>query len=314
MGKKCLINVEGGLGKNVMFTAILPFIAEKYDEIYIISPYVDVFKACSYVTEAFEPGPQCASLYQELVLDDDCDVLWKEPYSNSRFIKKQCHLFDAWLEELGIVEDVFYDKLTPNVDRVAEVFPQVQALVDKKVAELGQFILVQFCGGQSPLTPQVDQNGKQTPYDDHQEYIKRNYYQGQHLINKLKERYPEARIVHYALPNEPSYEGAEKLNIPYIAYRLLAEHAFKVVCTDSSLQHIVTGVCKDVTVIWGETRPEHFGYSCNKNIAAKRVFNGQPYFRPMGASPAIVKMPSVDDVITLVDFGLTVADLPKEEE
>ena len=51
--KKCLINVDGGLGKHVMFTSILEEFKEKkgYDEIYVISSYFDVFKSCSVVTD-----------------------------------------------------------------------------------------------------------------------------------------------------------------------------------------------------------------------------------------------------------------------
>ena len=298
---KCLINIEGGLGKNVMLTALMPIVAKKYEEIYIISPYVDSWKACSYVTEAFEPGPQCATLYQELVLADDCDVLWKEPYSNQRFIKKQIHMLQSWLDEAGIDEQ--YDPaMLPIIDKVDEVFPQLKKQVDAKLQEAGinKFILVQFCGGQSPLGPQQDQNGNPIPYSDRQEAIKRNYHNGQQLIDKLKAEYDDVTIIHYALPNEPTYEGAVKLNIPYVAYRYLASKAFKVVCTDSSLQHLATGACDDITVIWGETRPEHFGWECNKNICAKHVLNSQPYFKPMGISPSLVKMPSVDEVMSIV--------------
>jgi hypothetical protein len=301
MSKRCLISVEGGLGKNVMFTALMPIIAKKYDEIYVISPYTDVFKCCSYVTATFEPGPQCATLYQELVLSDDCDVLWREPYSHSDFIKKKVHLFEAWLKEMGLWEDdMDVSSLTPCIDKIGEKLPEIVKAVDQKAEELGEFIMVQFCGGQSPLTPQVDAAGNQIPYNDHQEFIKRNYYEGQTLINKLHETYPEATIVHYALPNEPSYDGAEKVAMPYIAYRLLAQKASRIVCTDSSLQHMATGACNDITVIWGETRPEHFGYKCNKNICAQHVFNSQPYFKPMGISPSIVKMPSPDEVMQAV--------------
>lgn len=301
MGKKCLINIDGGLGKHVMITSLMPLLAQHYEEIYVISSYVDVFKACSYVTEAFMPGPECATLYQELVLDDDCDVLWKEPYANSDFIKKKCHMLEAWLKEAGMDSSIDLATMTPMVDQVEEAFPQIKSLVDEKIAQLGdKFIITQFCGGQSPLGPQKDAQGNLAPYDDHQEYIKRNYYKGQRLIDALRKEYPDAKIVHYALPNEPSYEGAEKLNLPYIAYRLLAEKAFKVVCTDSSLQHMSTGACKDITVIWGETRPEHFGWPCNKNVAAKHVLNSQPYFRPMGISPSIVKMPTIDEVMDVV--------------
>lgn len=295
MAKKCIVTIEGGLGKNVMFTALVPELKKKYEEIYIVSPYFDVFKACSGVTDAFQFG--AGTLYQELVLDPDMDVLWKEPYSNQKFIKKECHLFEAWAEELGIKLEKPGMDYKPNLDRIAEEFPQLSKLAEEKAKELGKFIIVQFCGGQSPLGPQQDQNGNPIPFNDHQEAIKRNYYKGQKLVDLLHKEYPEHKILHFALPNEPAYEGAEKIQVPYLTYSLLAEKADKIICTDSSLQHLSTGHCKDITVLWGETRPEHFGYSCNRNIGAKHVLNSQPYFKPLGVSPSVVRFPEPEEII-----------------
>lgn len=300
MAKKCVVTVEGGLGKNVMFTAVLKELSKKYEKIYVLSPYFDVFKACPYVTDAFPMG-QVAMLYQQLCLDDDCDVLWKEPYTNQKFIKKQVHLFDAWAEELGINLSKKAMDMVPCIERYDEL-PNVPLQVNELLRQLNgqKFILVQFCGGQSPLTPQFDDKGHPTPYNDHNEGLKRNYYKGQELIDLLHREYPQHRILHFALPNEPNYNGADKVQAPYLVFHELCKHADKVVCTDSSLQHLATGVCKDVTVIWGETRPEHFGYSCNKNICAKNVMNSQPYFRPLGASPAVVDFPTPKEVLAVV--------------
>lgn len=300
MAKKCVVTVEGGLGKNVMFTAMLKELAKKYEKIYVLSPYFDVFKACPYVTDAFPMG-QVSTLYQQLCLSDDCDVLWKEPYTNQKFIKKQVHLFDAWAEELGITLSQKAMDMTPEISRYAEL-PLVKTQTEELLKQLNgqKFILIQLCGGQSPLAPQFDKDGKLIPYNDHNEGLKRNYYRGQELVDLLKKTYPKHRILHFALPNEPSYEGADKVQAPYLVFHELCKHADKVVCTDSSLQHLATGVCKDVTVIWGETRPEHFGYSCNKNICAKNVMNSQPYFRPLGASPAFVDFPTPEEVLKVV--------------
>lgn len=295
MGKKCLVTVEGGMGKNVMFTAILPELKKKYEEIYVVSPYYDIFKSCSLVTDAFPFGQ--GTLYQELVLDPEIDILWKEPYSNQRFIKKQCHLFDAWAEELGITLTKKADEYIPNLDIIRDAFPAVVGEADRIAEELGnKFIIVQFCGGQSPLSTR-DEKGNLIGYNDHQEAIKRNYYKGAELIRLLKKEYPEHKILHYALPNEPAFEGTVKVEVPYLTYVLLAGKADKVVCTDSSLQHLATGHCRDITVIWGETRPEHFGYKQNRNICAEHVFNSQPYFKPLGMSPSIVKMPEPEEII-----------------
>ena len=300
MAKKCVVTVEGGLGKNVMFTAMLKELAKKYEKIYVLSPYFDVFKACPYVTDAFPMG-QVSTLYQQLCLSDDCDVLWKEPYTNQKFIKKQVNLFDAWAEELGITLSEKAMDMVPQISRYTEL-PLVKLQTEELLKQLNgqKFILIQLCGGQSPLAPQLDKDGKLIPYNDHNEGLKRNYYRGQELVDLLKKTYPEHRILHFALPNEPSYEGADKVQAPYLVFHELCKHADKVVCTDSSLQHLATGVCKDVTVIWGETRPEHFGYACNKNICAKNVMNSQPYFRPLGASPAFVDFPTPEEVLKVV--------------
>lgn len=299
--KKCLINIEGGLGKHVMFTSILKEFKEKkgYDEIYVISSYFDVFKSCSVVTDAFPPMQ--GTLYQELVLDPDCDVYWKEPYSNQRFIKKECHLFDAWAEELGFKLSKNANEYLPNLDKIEKEFPNLLSLVEEKIKEFNDdFIIVQFNGGQSPLSPMVDEKGNQILYNDKQEAIKRNYFKGQEIINSLKDKYPNTIIVHFALPNEPTYENSVKLQLPYLAYRLLAINAKAVITTDSSLQHLSTGVNNNITVIWGETRPEHFGYKVNQNIAATNVLNSQPYFKPLGVSPSIVKMPEPDIIVASV--------------
>lgn len=296
----CLVNVEGGLGKNVMLTSILQELKDEanYNHVYVMSPYFDVFKCCPSVDDAFPTGQP--SLYQELVLNPDVEVLWKEPYNNSRFIKKTCHLFNAWREEFGLDTDSRTDEcgadMTPQIssDLIREEYPDLAKIVDDKLKELGKFIIVQFCGGQSPLGDMKQQ------YQERAEGIKRNFYKGQELINLIKKEYSDYTIVHYALPNEPSYDNTIKLEIPYLGYVLLADLADKVVCTDSSLQHLATGHCDDITVIWGETRPEHFGYKCNKNIAAENVCNSQAYFRPLGVSPAIVRMPSPEEVMSII--------------
>ena len=297
--KRCLINVEGGLGKNVMLTAILAELKEKggYDEMYVISPYNDVFKACPAVTDSFVPG--ASALYQELVLDPDCDVLWKEPYSNGRFIKKQCHLFDAWMEEFGYTLDKAGDEYVPDLSNTAKAFPAIAVLAEGKKEEWRRnYCIVQFTGGQSPLTPLIDQNGNQIPYQNAQEAIKRNYHAGQQVIDLLRKKWgPDTTIVHFALSNEPFFSDTVRVEIPYLTYHLLASEAKEIVCIDSSLQHLATGVSNNVTVVWGETRPEHFGYACNRNVCAQHVLNSQPYFKPLGVSPSIVRMPEPEELV-----------------
>jgi hypothetical protein len=186
----------------------------------------------------------------------------------------------------------------PQLDRIAEEYPRVKQIADEKMNEWNHnFCIVQFNGGQSPLGPMKDQNGNPIPYNDQQEAIKRNYYKGEKIVQLLKEKYPDTTVVHFALPNEPTLEGTVKVQMPYLAYHLIAAEAKAIVCTDSSLQHLSTGANDNVTVIWGETRPEHFGYKRNNNVCAQHVLNSQPYFKPLGVSPSIVRMPDPEVVM-----------------
>lgn len=293
---KCLVHIEGGTGKHIMAAAVMPLLRKKYDEIYTVSAYTDILQACPYVEQSFAIGQ--SNLYTDLVCDDDCTVLWKDPYNNNAFIKKHIHLFTAWCEEFAIEPPVNPMRLSPCLELNRLPFlERGLARMDEWINSAnGDYIIVQFTGGQSPLSPTEI-------YQAYNEPIKRNYYEGQKLVYALQEAYPSAKILCYGLPNEPDYRGADKIEVPYLCYRHAAKNARKIVCIDSSLQHLAAGTGADCTVIWGETRPEHFGYAFHKNICAGNVKNTQPYFRPLGASPSIVKFPSVEVVMEVVTEG-----------
>lgn len=292
---KVLISIEGGLGKNVMFTSLLPEIHKKWDEIYVISPYYDVFQCCPDVAAAFPMGHP--SLYQ-LVLQDDIDVMWREPYSNNKFIKKQVHLFDAWREEFGLdpAPEDHFAKPSPlkNTIDVYQGFPDLRGLIKKFREDNPKYMFVQFTGGQSPLQMMEG-------YNPHNEALKRNYFRYQELVDLLREKYPDTKIFNFNLKNELQIEGTHQVEIPYLCYVELAKTAERIVCTDSSLQHLCTQSGVDGTIIWGETKPEHFGYSFYKNINSKDVLNSQPYFKPMGSIPAICKFPTPEEIMTVVE-------------
>lgn len=291
---RCFVMINGGTGKSIMATAMMPLLKKKYEEVYVCSPYVDVFKCCSYVDEAFAPGQP--NIYRDLLLDDDVELLCREPYQNAKFIKKQCHLYEAWAEEWGIELEEDPMDMHPILDKWDEVSGAVQKYEQMK-GGWGKFILVQFCGGQSPLVPK-EQAGQ---YNDHIEGLRRNYYKGQELIDLLHEKYPTYQIVHYALPNEPSYSNTIKVELPYLVYRKACEDASAVITIDSSLQHLASGVTTKAIVLWGETAPEHFGYNHLHNMRCTNIKNTQAYFQPLGSSPTVVPFVKPEEVLAEVE-------------
>ena len=288
---RCFVMINGGTGKSVMATAMMPLLKKKYDEVYVCSPYYDIFKCCSYVDEAFQPG--MPNLYRDLLCDDDVDLLCREPYNNPHFIKKEIHLFEAWAEEWGIELEQDPMDMHPVLDKWDELQP-VLTKYEELRAGWGKFILVQFCGGQSPLVPK-EQAGQ---YNDHMEGIRRNYYKGQELLDLIRAEYPDHQIVHYSLPNEPTYPRTIKVELPYLVYAKACEDAEAVITIDSSLQHLAASKGAKTIVIWGETAPEEFGYNSSKNLRCKGIKNTQPYFQPLGASPARVPFPEPEEVMS----------------
>jgi len=279
------LSVSGGLGKHVSALRALRTAARIYDNIYVCSPYYDLFKSAEYISGVYKPEEMRDFLF-DAVENSDSVLRIDHMYDMDRFIRKELNYKDAWGDIVEVeVDDDDYNKLTIHP---LTVYPDLQNQVDevmKAVSDGGfeDFVIVQFWGGQSPLG---DPNAG---YTLENEPLKRSYpvHKAQAFVDEFILKHPKTMVVHYALDNEPTLEGTYKKVIPYLAYYLLSAHdkCRGVISIDSSLPHITTGNCKVVTV-WGHTLPDSFGYSCNKNIIQKCRRNDILYFTGAGPSGA----------------------------
>lgn len=281
--KKILVMVEGGLGKHIIFTALTEDLKKKYEKVVVASAYFDIMKACPFIDESHPYGQENLS---ELVYEKDCTIVAGNPYHNQRFIKKEIHILEAWAELLGIPYDKNKEyKPLISPERLGDGVANDAKKVLKEIG--GKFILVQFYGGQTPLA-----NGDQ-PY---QEILKRNYHKADVLVQALKKKYPKFKIVNFSLKNEPDIKGTIKLEVPYLLYIEVTKKAEKIVCIDSSLQHIAAAAEKNAIVLWGETRPEHFGWKLHYNMVVDDQ-KGSPYFVALGPSPMGIDFPRPAEVV-----------------
>ena len=83
--------------------------------------------------------------------------------------------------------------------------------------------------------------------------------------------------------------------VHYKNYYWLSKHADHIICIDSSLQHMTAGVKKSV-VIWGDTKPQHFGYSLHHNLFEDNE-DTMSYCRPFGESNQKVIFPNPEKVL-----------------
>lgn len=297
MKKDLVYIVNGGVGNQVMRTALLPEMKEKYGEIYVIAPYADVFEI-NDLEGVFSQAPN--SLYEQLIKDnEDVEVVAENPYNNSDFIKKQVHFNDAVRDLFGLprkgVEGCMAENpILPVAEKHPEVVEDVKRFLDQQKHH--KFILIQNTGGQSPLDPNTQIQGP--------EPLVRNYKWMEQLVAKLQEKYKGYTFIQYKLPNEKLIDGCVSIERPYLWYRVLGEVLAEdkdnfAIAIDSSLQHILAGTDLNTTVLWGETRPEHFGHSCHHNIdfAKNDLTKCEPYFQLWQNKPSVIRYKKPDELL-----------------
>ena len=99
-----IFQIEGGLGKSIMATAMVKVIKKRYKNanIIVITAYPDVFLNNPDVFEVHNIN-QINGLYLKLIKDQKCKIFTEDPYRNSDFITEQpIHLFKTWCKIYGL--------------------------------------------------------------------------------------------------------------------------------------------------------------------------------------------------------------------
>jgi len=261
MKKTVTYMVEGGLGKHIMFSAMIPDLYKKNNnqKINICSAYPDVFAWNKYVQKSFSHQQQEEN--KEII----SDLIYREPYKSMFNVEKTKHLLYYWAKDLDI--EFNKDWKPMQIDIKDE---NLKDKVDKLVSDLGDFIVVQFMGGQPPVG-----FDPKSAYQNNPMQMQRNYQFpfAQTLINKIKAKYPNLKIIDYSLPNEhQGYQGAMRVELPYIAYAELVKHSKCVIGIDSSLLHFASAGNVKAIGLWGGCPEWQFGW---KNITNITNFKGK---------------------------------------
>lgn len=306
MSKEFYIDVKGGLGYNLSLARVLHELESNDYKFYVRSPYYDVFASTNAVEGYYKPEE-----IRDFIFDakaKGAEIIEHRLYDMGDFIYKKLNYRDAWLKLLGIKQapvPVHVDYL----DKLLVTYPNLTSslkLIKDKIGD-SDFIITQFCGGQSPLDNPQDGDWTKKPYEYEHEPLKRHYPTelAQEFVKLFKAAHTDTKIVQYCLPNEPRLEGCESFLVPYLTYYLLAKdpHCKGFVSIDSSLQHLITGLTKGV-VIWGHSLPENFGYDYNENIVQTCRRDDILYFTELGASGAHIDYIKPKDLFDIVEKRL----------
>jgi hypothetical protein len=239
--------VEGGIGKCTAFTSLIPKLKQK-SEVQIYTPYIQCFANNPDVKLVLE---QSLPIQDPRIMASD-NIYYSEPYKSNFQFGKQ-HIIESYCN----LHDVEFDvNMKPKL-YTGHLQENVKKWLDKNNIE--KYILVQFSGGQSPLT----YTGQYHNHNPNRNYLP---FLAQQVINYLKEEYSDTAIIDCTLPNEPAYLNTIKCDLHWSEIHELMKDALGFVSIDSCLNHFSASTEKHGVVIWGSTRWTQFGYSHNKNL------------------------------------------------
>ena len=243
-----IFNIQGGLGKNIMGTAMCQVIKKKYPDsnLIVVSAYKDVFLNNPLVYRSYTHEEQ-KNLYSDFI--EDCETMFmvSDPYTQNDFFNDNKHLYEIWCESYGLK----YNGEQPivHLSKAEKQYYDSIYKLDRPI------FLLQSHGGSK------DQGMMYNWSRDMPDV----------LIKKIIEKYKKSHvIVHVKNPEQPVYDDTLQALDSYRSIAYLISLSNKMLVIDSFCQHMAIAMKKQSVVLWCGTNPDVFGYEKHLNVKSNR--------------------------------------------
>lgn len=241
-----IFDISGGLGKNIMGTAVLKVMRANYKKanIVVVTSHPDVFIDNPNVNKVLVHGA-VSGIYKDYISGKDNKVFVGDPYSTSDYLTESKNLIEIWCN----LYDIAYKGEQPELflsKAEIEYFAPFYNL-EKPI------MVIQPSGGP------IEQRLKYNWVRDIPPVVMIE------IINAFKDEYS---IVHIKREDQMLYENtiAALDNWRSIAVLLLLSKRRLLI--DSSAQHIAAALGLPSMVLWIGTSPVVFGYDMHANVEA----------------------------------------------
>ena len=246
MANTVIFQVDGGLGKSIMATAILKVIKKQYKKanIIVVTGYPDVFVGNPNVNKVLQQQ-QAVGFYKNYIHNKDTKVFITDPYTTSDFITESNHLLKIWCDILGLT----YNGELPEIflsKGEKEYFAPFYKL-DKPI------IAIQPNGGAigQPLKYSWSRDLPASVVNE--------------VVAQFKDNYA---ILHIKREDQLIYENTIGALDSWRSIAIMLTLSAKRLLIDSSSMHIATALNLPSVVGWIGTNPKVFGYDMHTNIIA----------------------------------------------
>lgn len=252
--KNIIFQVNGGVGKSIMATAVCRAIKKAYPEyrLIVLSGYPEVFIGNPNVYRFYRLG-MAPYFYEDFVKGDGTIFMCDEPYLCKGYLEKKKHLTEAWCDVLGVKFDGSKPELYLNVLEMTKT--KMQTPNNKPV-----MIFQPFGGG-----------SKEVPYSWNRDIPP---HQAQALVNVLAQKY---HVVQICREDQIKLQNVQHVHAPFRDLFGLIANSQARLGIDSFMQHAAAAFDKNSVVTWITNTPTVFGYKCHKNVMPdsklKKAFN-----------------------------------------
>jgi len=272
-GPYIIFEIQGGMGKSIMSTAVIRAIKKQYPnhKIIVVTAYDAPFFFNPDVYRVYNFG-QMPYFYDEFMFDDT-KVFRIDPYHTEDHIMQRKHLVKTWCDLYGIPFDGEEPKIYLNPR-------EIEIARDKIKPDGRPIMLLQTHGGSN------------------QQYSKKSWARdmpieiAQGLVNYYAKSY---RILHIRREDQPQLKNVEPLILPHRELYAVFTLSKKRLFIDSFSQHAAAALGLPSVVTWIANKPEVFGYDMHKNILPNvkvvNEFNKYSYVEKFDISGQIQQFP-----------------------
>jgi len=272
-----IFQIDGGLGKSIIGTAMVKVIRKRYknSKIIVVTAHPDIFLNNPNINEVYNHN-NINGFYLKFIKDQDCKIFVEDPYRRNEFIlEKPKNLLKTWCELFGLRYNNEQPQIyltQPEIDYFSPYYK-----TDKPI------LAIQPNGGPAGLGYQYAWT-RDIPEPTILE-----------LIDHYKDDYT---IIHIKREDQKIYPDTMQALDGFRSIAILLQLSNKRLLIDSFGQHMAAALGKKSTVCWVGTKPEIFGYKLHDNIKAN-PFTKEPnltsaVYNPFGLSENIHNIPYVD--------------------
>jgi hypothetical protein len=289
-----IFQIDGGLGKSIMATAMVKVIKKRYknSNLIVVTAYPDVFLNNPYINEVYNTN-NINGFYLKYIKDKNAKVFVGEPYRHSDFIlDKPKKLFKIWCEMFGLHYNNEQPEIYLTQPEIEYFSPYYQT--DKPI------LVIQPNGGPANLGYQYAWT-RDIPEPTVLE-----------LIDHYKNNYT---IIHIKRQDQKIYPDVMQALDGYRSIAVLLKLSSKRLLIDSFTQHLAASLNLKSTVCWISTKPEIFGYKIHDNIKAN-PFTKEPSlheaaYQPFALSQDIHSIP-YNDLREVFDTNKIIESINKQ--